>query len=96
MSDPVVLPEGWHFVRERGLIFDPARGILAAVRGSAADGVLMASAQRLRTALDRLERSAGALLASDQIPSPDIVAELVAARSAAALVLRDAADQTEH
>lgn len=96
MTDQVVLPEGWHFVRERGLIFDPARGVLAAVRGSAADGLLMASAQRLRTALERLEKSAGELLAAGHEPSPNIVAELVAARCAAALVLRDAADQTEH
>lgn len=74
-------------------------GVLATVHASAADGVLMASAERLFASLSALELAAGAVIDAVENggePTGDLLPNLVSARLEAARALLLAAEPTEH
>jgi hypothetical protein len=83
----------------RRLVVTEGGEILAAVLGSAADGVMLASAKRLFDVLTELEARTGEVLDAMRSPCPFDPArldQLAEARVAAAQALILASDLTEH
>ncbi|MDQ7814157.1 hypothetical protein [Brevundimonas sp.] len=96
MTRPV---PNWRFVEPRRLVVSETGGVVAAVLGSPADGVMLASAHSLFLALDQLEAAAGAVVdavANGTGPTGDLYPALTAARVAAAQALILATEPTEH
>lgn len=89
----------WQFIEGRRLVVTEGGEILAAVLGSAADGVMLASAKRLFDSLTELEARTGEVLDAMRSPcpfDPALLDQLAQARVAAAQALILASDLTEH
>lgn len=89
----------WQFIERRRLVVTDSGDVLAAVLGSTADGVMLASARRLFDALGDLEARTGlvldALRAADPV-DPRLLDDLAGARLAAAQALILATEPTAH
>jgi hypothetical protein len=89
----------WQFIEGRRLVVTDGGDVLAAVLGSTADGVMLASAKRLFDALEELEARTGRVLdglrASEPM-DPRLLDDLSQARLAAAQALILATEPTAH
>lgn len=90
----------WHFLEDRRVVLDPARGVVALVRGTAADGAMLAAAHRMFLALGQLDLAAGRIVDDAVTRGLPVCAtlqdELIAARQAAVMALVVAGEPTEH
>jgi hypothetical protein len=89
----------WQFIERRRLVVTDSGDVLAAVLGSTADGVMLASARRLFDALEDLEARTGLVLAalrSADPVDPRLLDNLAEARLAAAQALILATEPTAH
>ena len=89
----------WQFIERRRLVVTDSGDVLAAVLGSTADGVMLASARRLFDALEDLEARTGLVLdglrPADPV-DPRLLDNLAEARLAAAQALILATEPTAH
>lgn len=89
----------WQFIEGRRVVITEGGAVLAAVLGSTADGVMLASARRLFDALEELETRAGLLLdglRAGEPMDPRLLDDLGQARLAAAQALILATEPTAH
>ncbi len=86
----------WHFLEDRRVVLDPARGVVALVRGTAADGAMLAAAHRMFLALGQLGRIVDDAVARGLPVCATLQDELIAARQAAVMALVVAGEPTEH
>lgn len=89
----------WQFIERRRLVVTDSGDVLAAVLGSTADGVMLASARRLFDALEDLETRTGRVvdaLRSAGPVDPCLLDDLAKARLAAAQALILATEPTAH
>ena len=90
----------WCFLEERRVVLDPTRGVVAHVRGTVADGAMLAGAHRMFNALAELDHAIAATVDDAHARALPLSVELVAAlnraRQTAAMALIVAGEPTEH